>query len=99
MGICWTVPRRPTQLVDAQPLDRRKRVQKEPQRHQWLSGPVQNKGSWSNTPQCAADGRQDMAAPRGRSRLPFMGEIDVRLTESPEKPAAGAKGRYIGITN
>ena len=52
------------------------KVWKEPQRHQWLSGPVQNKGSWSNTPQCAADGRQDMVAiltPRGRSRLPFIG--------------------------
>ena len=75
VGICWAVPRRPTKLVDAQPLDRRKRVWKEPQRHQWLSGPDQNKGSWSNTPQCAADGRQDMVAslaPWGRSRLPFM---------------------------
>lgn len=44
--------------------------------HRDINDLVQNKGSWNNTPQCAADGRQDMVAilaPRGRTMLPFIG--------------------------
>ena len=50
-----------------------------------------------------AEGSQDITAlfaAQGRGKLPFIGGIDIRLAyKLPEKPAAGAKGRYIGITN
>ena len=40
--------------------------------------------SWSNTPLLTADGRQDVTAifaTRGRTRLPFLGWIDVRWAQ------------------
>ena len=46
--------------------------------------------SWSDTPLCVAEGRQDLAAvlaPQGEGRLPFIGGIDVRLVHQlPGKP-------------
>ena len=52
------------------------------------------KGSWSDTPPCTADGRQDLAAvftPRGRGRLPVVEGIDIGWPISwlPGKPAEG----------
>ena len=49
--------------------------------------------SWSNTSPCAADIRQVMVGvfiPRGRRRLPVIGEIDVMLAHQlPGKLAEG----------
>ena len=51
--------------------------------------------SWSNTPQCAVEGGQDMAAVFAgvRARLPdrqLQGEIDIRWAyQLPGKPAKG----------
>ena len=49
--------------------------------------------SWSNTPPCVADSRQDMAAvftPSRRGRLPVIGEIDVKLAfQLPGKATEG----------
>ena len=46
-----------------------------------------------------ADSRKDMAATFatwGRSKLPFIGGIEVRLTHQlPRKPAAGAGGKHV----
>lgn len=45
------------------------------------------------------DGSQDITATfttQGRRKLTFIRGIDIRLAQ---KPAAGARGRYIGITN
>ena len=49
--------------------------------------------SWSSTPPCVADSRQDMAAvftPSRRGRLPVIGEIDVKLAfQLPRKATEG----------
>ena len=48
--------------------------------------------SWSNTPQCTAEGRQDMATVLAgvRARLPVTGGIDIRWAHQlPGKPAKG----------
>lgn len=49
-----------------------------------------------------AEGSQDITAlfaTQGERATTYRG-IDIRLAyKLPEKPAAGAKGRYIGITN
>ena len=70
----------------------------------WTWHLIQSKQKpWSYTPPQMAEGSQDITAlfaAQGRGKLPFIGGIDIRLAyKLPEKPAAGAKGRYIGITN
>ena len=43
--------------------------------------------SWSDIPPCTANGRQDVAASRGRGRLPVTEGIDIRLAHGlPGKP-------------
>ena len=48
-----------------------------------IDGGILPKVSWSNTPPCAADSEQEIAAvftTWGRRRLPFIEGIDIRLS-------------------
>ena len=72
---CWAAPRRPASLVVAQPGDQRKTPEAVTETSvAWIRGSY-TKGSWSDTPPLAAEGRQDMAA----SSLHYSGEGGYQL--------------------
>ena len=66
----------------------------------WMWHLTQSKQKpWSYTLPQTTDSSQDIIATfttQGRRKLTFIRGIDIRLAQ---KPAAGARGRYIGITN
>lgn len=56
--------------------------------------------SWSNTPLCSADSRQDTATALTTQRLPFIGRVDLRLAHQllgkPEAEMGGWGGKQVG---
>lgn len=58
--------------------------------------------SWGDTPLCAADSEQEMAAfslpgsGSGGRKLPFIRGTYVRLAQLPGKPEVGAGSKHIG---
>ena len=77
-SMCWAVPCRPTSPQDG----RKEQVVSNINIHSLMGGeaPTSEVRSWTNTPPCAADSRQDRMrrqSPHGQVVLPIIGELTI----------------------
>ena len=75
---CWPVPCRPTSPQDG----RKEQVVSDINIHSLMGGeaPISEVKSWTNTPPCAADSRQDrtrLQSSHGQVVLPVIGELTI----------------------
>lgn len=88
-------PHRPASLVTLQPQDQRKDPETSTffgQGESYMSEANDPRATLHHTQQTA--GRRALAT-QGRSQLPFIGGLDIRLVpQLPGKPAAGVGGKH-----